>query len=186
MSDADAPNPRSALVPRSARVPRRARVPPSEHPPLDLKFRVRRATGARPDRARLGRLCRAVLRGEGWTEPARLWITLVDDEEMARLNGRQRGVRRPTDVLSFSLVEGSLDRFPLPPGEVRELGDVVLCYPRAVVQAEEYGHSVEREVGYLIAHGLLHILGHDHEEPAQRAAMRDREEAALAAVGLVR
>ena len=68
----------------------------------------------------------------------------------------------------------------------RELGDVIVSYPRAVAQAEEYGHSVERELAYLVVHGVLHILGHDHEVPEEQAVMRAREEAALAVVGLTR
>ena len=94
-------------------------------------------------------------------------------------------IDRPTDVLSFALADGT-DEFALPPGVPRELGDVVVSYPRAVAQAEEYGHSVERELAYLVVHGVLHILGHDHELPAEQAAMRAREEAALALVGLAR
>jgi probable rRNA maturation factor len=155
---------------------------------LDLRFRVRRSSGARPDRPLLRRLCAAVLRGEGVTGPVRLTVTLTDDREIRQLNLRHRGLDRPTDVLSFPLVgEGDDgDDFILPPDQPRELGDVVVSYPRAVAQAGEYGHSVLRELGYLVAHGLLHILGHDHEDEAERRVMRAREEAALADVGLVR
>jgi len=63
---------------------------------------------------------------------------------------------------------------------------VIVSYPRAVAQAEEYGHSVERELAYLIVHGILHIMGHDHEVPDEQAVMREREEAAMIAVGLTR
>jgi probable rRNA maturation factor len=61
-----------------------------------------------------------------------------------------------------------------------------VSYPRAVAQADEYGHAVERELAYLVVHGVLHILGHDHERPEEQAIMRAREEAALAVVGLTR
>jgi probable rRNA maturation factor len=114
-----------------------------------------------------------------------LTLTLVDDDEIHQLNRQHRDVDRPTDVLSFPLMDGT-DSFALPPGVPRELGDVVVSYPRAVAQAEEYGHSVERELAYLVVHGVLHILGHDHEVPAERSVMRAREEAALAVVGLLR
>lgn len=118
---------------------------------------------------------------------AALSVHLVDDDEMARLNGRHRGIDRPTDVLSFSLVDPHVGGpFVLPPGEARELGDVVISYPRAVSQAAEYGHSVERELAYLMVHGLLHVLGYDHEVESERLDMRAREEAALAQVGLTR
>lgn len=152
---------------------------------LDLRFHVRRKSGARPDRRALRAVCAAALAGEGVTGPVVLTVTLVDDEEIREINRQHRQIDRPTDVLSFPLIDGT-DAFALPPGVPRELGDVVVSYPRAVAQAEEYGHSVERELAYLVIHGVLHILGHDHEIPSEQAVMRAREEAALAAVGLVR
>lgn len=163
----------------------------SSPPPLDLdlRFHVRRKSGARPNRQALRAVCASAIEGEGLTGPVILTLTLVDDDEIQTINREHRGIDRPTDVLSFSLVEGELKgsaAFTLPPGVPRELGDVVVSYPRAIAQAEEYGHSVERELAYLIVHGVLHILGHDHEVPAEQAVMRAREEAALARVGLVR
>jgi probable rRNA maturation factor len=152
---------------------------------LDLRFHVRRKSGARPDRRTLRSVCAAALAGEGVSGPVILTLTLVDDEEIHRINLEHRQIDRPTDVLSFPLIDGT-DSFALPPGAPRELGDVVVSYPRALAQAEEYGHSVERELAYLVVHGVLHILGHDHEIPAEQAVMREREEAALAVVGLVR
>jgi probable rRNA maturation factor len=77
-------------------------------------------------------------------------------------------------------------RFVLPPDQPANLGDVVVSYPRAIAQAEEFGHSPERELGYLVAHGVLHVLGYDHEEEADRRHMRQREEEALGAIGLTR
>ena len=152
---------------------------------LDLRFHVRRKSGARPDRRTLRAVCAAALEGEGVSGPVVLTLTLVDDEEIRQINLAHRQIDRPTDVLSFPLIDGT-DTFALPPGVPRELGDVVVSYPRAVAQAEEYGHSVERELAYLVVHGVLHILGHDHEIPSEQAIMRAREEAALAVVGLVR
>jgi probable rRNA maturation factor len=152
---------------------------------LDLRVHVRRKSGARPDRRTLRAVCAAALAGEGVTGPVVLTLTLVDDDEIREINRQHRQIDRPTDVLSFPLIDGT-DAFALPPGAPRELGDVVVSYPRAVAQAEEYGHSVDRELAYLVVHGVLHILGHDHEIPAEQAIMRAREEAALAVVGLVR
>jgi probable rRNA maturation factor len=132
-------------------------------------------------------VCRTVLEGEGVDGAVRLALHLVDDAAIAELNATHRGLDRPTDVLSFPLVEReAYDRFALPPAEPLELGDIVISYPRVLAQAAEFGHSPERELGFLTAHGLLHILGHDHEEPGERARMREREEAALTAVGLSR
>lgn len=159
--------------------------PPSTPLDLDLRFHVRRKSGARPDRRTLRRVCAAALAGEDVGGPVVLTLTLVDDDEIREINRRHRQIDRPTDVLSFPLIDGT-DGFALPPGVPRELGDVVVSYPRAVAQAEEYGHSVERELAYLVVHGVLHILGHDHEVPAEQAVMRAREEAALSTVGLVR
>ena len=163
---------------------------------VTVRFDTRRVQPARLDRATIRSLCSAVLRGEGVPGRCSVGVSLVDDDEIARLNALHRGIDRPTDVLSFPLDPPSRPGwassppehppFASPPGRRRELGDIVVSYPRAAAQAEEYGHTLEREVGYLIAHGLLHILGHDHEEEAERALMRRREEAALAAVGLTR
>jgi probable rRNA maturation factor len=156
---------------------------------LDLRFHVRRRSGARPNRPALRAACAAAIAGEGVTGPVILTLTLVDDDEIHQINRQHRDVDRPTDVLSFPLIagpDGGTDSFALPPGMPRELGDVVVSYPTAVAQAEEYGHSVERELAYLVIHGELHILGHDHEVPAEQAVMRAREEAALAVVGLFR
>lgn len=114
-----------------------------------------------------------------------LTLHVVDDERIRELNAEHRGRDTRTDVLSFPLYEAASD-FVLPPGEPVQLGDVVLSYERAVEQAHEYGHSVAREVAYLVAHGTLHLLGYDHETDSERAIMRQREEDALVPLGLVR
>jgi probable rRNA maturation factor len=93
-------------------------------------------------------------------ENAELSITIVDDEQISRLNRDYRGLEGPTDVLSFSLLEGEgPDRLP---ESMLLLGDVIVSAERAVSQAESYGHSLEREIAFLVVHGILHILGHDH------------------------
>lgn len=152
---------------------------------LDVRFHVRRRSGAQPDRPTIRAICSAALAGEGVTGPVMLTITVVDDEEIRQINREHRNIDKATDVLSFPLVDDET-AFALPPGVPRELGDVIVSYPRTVAQAEEYGHSVQRELAYLIVHGVLHIMGHDHEEPDEQAVMRSREEAALAVVGLTR
>lgn len=155
--------------------------------PLDLEvsFHVRRRSGAKLNRRDLRAVCTAAVEGEGIDGLALLTVTFVDDDEIQQINVQHRGINSPTDVLSFPLVDASVG-FALPPDAPRELGDVIVSYPRAVAQAEEYGHSVQREVAYLVVHGVLHILGHDHEVPAEQATMRQREEAALAVAGLLR
>ena len=108
-------------------------------------------------------------------------MLLTDDEGIRALNRAYRGQDRPTDVLSFSQWEGD----PMP-GADDLLGDIVVSIERATDQAERYGHTVAREVGFLAVHGLLHLLGYDHEEPDQEAAMMATAEGILSRVGLSR
>lgn len=110
-------------------------------------------------------------------------ITLVDDRTMARLNRTYRGKEGTTDVLSFPLSEPDE---PTPEGSPLLLGEVVISVPRALEQADRYGHSPQRELAYLAVHGCLHLLGYDHQDRASREVMRAREEAALSACGLGR
>jgi probable rRNA maturation factor len=112
-----------------------------------------------------------------------LSLHLVSDSTIRGLNAEHRARDAVTDVLSFPLLEPG---FVLPVGEPVNLGDVVVSYPRAVAQADEFGHSVEREVAYLVAHGVLHVLGYDHEEEAERERMRHKEEEVLQPLGFVR
>ncbi|MGI5884835.1 MAG: rRNA maturation RNase YbeY [Candidatus Spyradocola sp.] len=165
-----------------------------------LEWMDEREPGAEADagdgetQALLTRVMEEVLRGEGEDGNVVVGVTLVDGERIRELNRAFRGVDRVTDVLSFPLVEGRLrDAAPAdltgltdPETGALELGDLVICPARAREQAEEYGHGVRREMGYLAAHGLLHLLGYDHETDEERAEMREKEEAALAACDLKR
>lgn len=116
---------------------------------------------------------------------AEVSVTIVDDESIRRLNREFRQVDRPTDVLSFpqwepgEKMEGAGDD-PLP------LGDIVISFPRARKQAEMYGHSLEREIGFLAVHGFLHLLGYDHETEEEERRMFSRQEEILGRVGLRR
>lgn len=140
------------------------------------------------DLAQARAVAAAVLRAEGISGAVAVDLSVVDDEEIEGLNARYRGVAAPTDVLSFPLREsaGEAGGFVEPPDGVLRLGDIVISLPRAMAQAEEYGHSLARECCYLLVHGLLHLLGYDHNTEPERQRMRAKEEAALAAVGLVR
>ncbi len=137
------------------------------------------------DLALLSRVAEAALAREGVSGAVELGLTVVDDEEIRELNARYRGVDSATDVLSFPL-QNEGDGFVGPPDGVLRLGDVVISLPRATEQAEEFGHSLARELGYLFVHGLLHLLGYDHEREDERATVRAKEEAALMACGLTR
>lgn len=108
-------------------------------------------------------------------------LVLVDDERMAELNRRYRGVDGPTDVLSFPMLDG--EESPSPEEELL-LGDIVISAPRALAQAEMYGHSLERELAFLTVHGVLHLLGYDHQTPEDEARMRQRQREILERVGL--
>ncbi len=120
---------------------------------------------------------------QGLPLPAAAEVSLVfcDDRAIRRLNRKWRGVDAPTDVLSFpQLTEDDLQGPVIRPVL---LGDIVLSLESAARQAEEYGHSLEREILYLFTHGLLHLLGYDHLEEDERQRMRVREEEIMAAAG---
>ncbi|HEY3365800.1 MAG TPA: rRNA maturation RNase YbeY [Symbiobacteriaceae bacterium] len=112
-------------------------------------------------------------------------VTFVDDEAITDLNRDHRGLHRPTDVLSFSQLEGE-DMGALPEGEPLPLGDIVISVQRCQEQAAEYGHSFERELGFLTAHGMLHLLGYDHQTPEDEAGMMAKTEEILGELGLTR
>lgn len=127
--------------------------------------------------------------------PCEVDVLITDDQGIHQINREQRGVDRPTDVLSFPMFcfqpgqpprEGE-DLELDPETGLLPLGDMVLSYERAQAQAEEYGHSVQRELGYLTVHSVLHLLGYDHlDEGAEKEQMRRREEAIMAVLDLSR
>ncbi len=125
--------------------------------------------GSRVDVARLRRVANAVLRGLRQSK-SELSIALVDDASIAELNGRYRAKPRATDVLSFSLVEGD---FADHRGGM--LGDVVISVETAAAQAAERHRSLDETVARLLVHGVLHLIGHDHEEDDEARAMQAEE-----------
>lgn len=123
---------------------------------------------------------------EQYGNDLQLSVTLTDDAGIQELNARFRGVDAPTDVLSFPLFDFE-DETNEPPVDEMEnmLGDIVLNLDRARAQAEEYGHSLEREVAFLTVHSMLHLLGYDHETgEADEQDMRERQRVVMAAMGL--
>ncbi len=125
----------------------------------------------------LKELAAAVVGAEGIESDAELSIVVTDDETIRDLNRRYRDRDEPTDVLSFGLEDEQ--SFPIPPGARRQLGEVVISYPTAQRQAEEAGRDVQAELLHLVVHGVLHILGYDHEEPEEERVMREKEESVL-------
>ncbi|HET9221079.1 MAG TPA: rRNA maturation RNase YbeY [Roseiflexaceae bacterium] len=131
----------------------------------------------------------ATLAGEAVGGPVEVSVLVTDDAALHALNRDYRSVDAPTDVLSFAAEEEDATGpgFVTPPDAPRYLGDIAISYERVLAQAAEYGHSRERELAYLTAHGVLHLLGYDHERGAEDAtAMRMREEAAMERLGLPR
>lgn len=142
----------------------------------------------------LQRVMEQVLADEGIEMEVTVGVTLVEPARIQEINRDFRRVDRVTDVLSFPMIDGMLaEASPAallgcvdPETGALELGDLVICPDRAAEQAQEYGHSLQRELGYLCAHGMLHLLGYDHEDEDERAVMRQKEEKALAALSLSR
>ncbi len=133
------------------------------------------------DRNWVRKITRQVLRDEGVPSPYEASLVFTDSETVQRLNRDYRDLDEPTDVLAFYMLpqKGADSSFALPPDGVTRLGEVIISYPQAVAQAREQGHSPERELALLIIHGILHLLGYDHEEPEAEHKMRERERALL-------
>ena len=125
------------------------------------------------------------LRHEHFRKNAELSVTFVDNEEIHALNRSFRDKDRPTDVLSFPLFDFEGDEDAISEEICDMLGDIVISLERAAVQAEEYGHSFEREVAFLCVHSMLHLLGYDHVNSEEEDMdMRKRQTAIVDAMGL--
>lgn len=143
-------------------------------------------------------------------------LTFVSDDAIHQLNREYRGIDKPTDVLSFAMREAGEDEIEIVYGSEDEyetveepadgdsgtdadggdagddagfaepLGDIIISVERAIAQAEEYGHSVERELGFLFVHGFLHLIGYDHGSEEEEKAMFGKQEHILQKAGLTR
>lgn len=134
---------------------------------------------------------------EGCPYEVELNVILTDNREIQAINKEYREVDAPTDVLSFPLVdyntpsdfshleEESDDYFNPETGELL-LGDIILSVEKVIGQALEYGHSRERELGFLIAHSMLHLFGYDHMEEEERTVMEEKQSAILDSLGITR
>lgn len=139
-------------------------------------------------------VCRSALLAEGISR-GEVSIVLTDDSEIRELNRSYRGIDEATDVLSFPMDDDfGVDDMGLDDSgfddvavdQPMPLGDIVISVERARAQALEYDHSFQRELGFLLVHGLLHLLGYDHDSAPSQDEMRDREEAILNDLGLAR
>ena len=162
---------------------------PEGSPPLVVEWDIIDTLDRVVDRTFLESVLKSALMGRKVAGPMSVGMIITDDEGIRELNLRYRGLDTATDVLSFPLQEYESPEqrrtgFPQPPGEPLPLGDIVISYDRAVEQARSFGHSLDRELGFLVVHGAMHLLGYDHEEPAEAQRMRQEEESVLQKLGL--
>lgn len=128
---------------------------------------------------------------------AEIDLLLTDNEGIHEINREHRGIDRPTDVLSFPMLEyerpadfsrveaDAVDSFNPETGELL-LGDIIISTDKVIEQAEKYGHSREREYAFLIAHSMLHLFGYDHEVPEEAAVMEQKQAAILESLNILR
>lgn len=129
------------------------------------------------------RCCHAVLELENFDGSAEVSVTFVDNERIHELNNQYRNIDRETDVLSFPLGEDGVYDVNLDTG-AKMLGDIVISIEKAVEQAELYNHPLQREIGFLTVHSMLHLLGYDHEAGGlEEVHMREKEETVLTQIG---
>jgi len=132
------------------------------------------------------RCCTAVLMHEEFEGSAEVSVTFVDDDAIHQLNLQYRNIDRATDVLSFPLGENGVYDINNDTG-AKLLGDIVMSIPHAVAQADRYGHTLQREIGFLTVHSMLHLLGYDHVNGGMESVrMREKEETVLTKLGLKR
>lgn len=142
------------------------------------------------------KVAQQILDSENCPYEASVNLVITDNEEIKRVNAEFRNINAPTDVLSFpmipfetpadySVVEDQDEYFDLDTDELL-LGDVMISVDRVFSQAEEYGHSTEREFSFLFAHSMLHLLGYDHMEPDEAAIMEKKQAQALEVLGIRR
>lgn len=132
------------------------------------------------------RCCHAVLELEGFEGSAEVSVSFVDNAQIKELNSAHRNIDRETDVLSFPLGENGVYDVNYDTG-AKLLGDIVISAEKAFEQAELYNHPLQREIGFLTVHSMLHLLGYDHENGGLEAVhMREKEETVLTKIGLKR
>ena len=129
------------------------------------------------------RCCNAVLQLEKFEGPAEISVTFTDNKGIRELNKQYRNKDIETEVLSFPMGENGVYDTDMETG-AKILGDVVISMEKARDQAELFGHSLQREVGYLTAHSVLHLLGYDHMENLEKVRMREKEELIMEQLGL--
>ena len=139
-------------------------------------------------RSLINRVVKATLENENFGKDAEVSVSFVDNETIHKLNLEYRGKDKPTDVLSFPMTDGDEENgdIDLSTGAVM-LGDIIISAEKAMEQANEYGHGIEREMCFLAVHSTLHLLGYDHETSGDdEKYMNQTQEAILQKTGLTR
>lgn len=153
---------------------------------MRLVIRVDKGFQVRIDKRWLRRLVKESLGAHGVDTEVELSLLITDDATVRDLNKKYRGKDKTTDVLSFALEAdkrgGAAAGFVMPPGEMVHLGEVIVSYPQAAEQAAERKRALEDELALLVVHGVLHLLGYDHDRPAREREMRSLEQRVLSAV----
>jgi len=154
---------------------------------LGFEIRVDNAFRNAVDIREMRRLMNITVRCAGLDKAAEVGFYVTDDATVKELNRTYRGIDRTTDVLSFALDELGKDpgaeRFISPPDGVLRLGEVIVSYPQAVRQAEENERPLDEELAWLLVHGVLHLLGYDHDRPSSAHKMRALEKKVLTMSG---
>jgi len=141
-----------------------------------------------PDASWLRDIAEKILSIHGVGADAELGLVIASQERVQELNRSYRGKDEPTDVLAFFMTSAAVKAdevvlpFVTPPDGVLHLGEVIISYPQAIAQAKTHRHSTKKELAILIIHGVLHLLGYDHEAPEQSGRMRAREKEILSHV----
>lgn len=140
----------------------------------------------------LNRAAELSLQLEKFSLPAEVSFLLVDNAKIREINHEYRNIDKPTDVLSFPLVEMKDGEILSDEGDfdfdenLILLGDIVISMDKVAEQAESYGHSFDRELTFLATHGMFHLMGYDHQDEEQEKRMMDRQEEVLRLMGLER
>jgi len=135
-------------------------------------------------------IAKQVLAAQDAGSRVELGLVVTNQEKVQQLNRSYRGKDEPTDVLAFSMLPEPLatgkseapSLFAQAPDGVLHLGEVIISYPQAVIQAEEHKHSVKREIAILIIHGVLHLLGYEHDKPEREHQMKTKEKEILSCI----
>lgn len=157
-------------------------------PIMEINVLINEGFEERLEESWLQSIVEDILVAEGTGSDVELSLVIASQERVQQLNRSYRGKDEPTDVLAFSMLPSEetpgadFPPFIVPPDGVLHLGEVIISYPQAVIQAEEHRHPIEREVTILTIHGVLHLLGYEHDKPELERQMRAREAEILSSI----